>query len=39
MMVKVTLCVSSLMCILALATAQSAIVQSTYHLYQPEQHN
>ncbi|KAG4983514.1 hypothetical protein JHK87_028263 [Glycine soja] len=25
--------------VIALATAQSSIVQSTYHLYQPEQHN
>ena len=28
-----------LVCVLALASAQSAIVQFTYHLYQPEQHN
>ncbi|KAL5138867.1 Pathogenesis-related protein P2 [Glycine soja] len=39
MMTKLTLFVLSMVCVLALASAQSAIVQSTYHLYQPEQHN
>lgn len=35
----ITLCVLSLLCVLALASAQSATVRSTYNLYQPEQHN
>lgn len=39
MMGRLILCALSLMCVLALASAQSATVQSTYQLYQPEQHN
>ena len=39
MMTKLTLCMLSLFCVLVLATAQSATVQSTFNLYNPEQHN
>lgn len=39
-MEKLALLVVSVVCILALASAQSATnVRATYHLYQPEQHN
>lgn len=39
-MAKVSLFVVCVVCILALASAQSATnVRATYHLYQPEQHN
>ncbi|KAG4928924.1 hypothetical protein JHK82_054597 [Glycine max] len=39
-MAKVSLFVVCVVCVLALASAQSATnVRATYHLYQPEQHN
>lgn len=39
-MAKISLFLVSLVCALALASAQSATnVRATYHLYQPEQHN
>ena len=39
-MAKITLCVVSLFCVLALACGQSATnVYASYHLYHPEQHN
>jgi len=38
-MAKLTLFVLCMVSAVAMASAQSAVVESTYHLYQPEQHN
>ncbi|XP_047154814.1 pathogenesis-related protein PR-4-like [Vigna umbellata] len=38
-MTKLILFVWSIVCVVAVASGQSAVVESTYHLYQPEQHN
>ncbi|XP_004495613.3 pathogenesis-related protein PR-4-like [Cicer arietinum] len=39
MMAKLALCMLSFVCVVILASAQSATVTSTFQLYQPEQHN